>query len=52
MSDITSMAAYEYGREAERERIIALIETEATIYADALLDPAEVIALIKGEHND
>jgi len=37
------------GREAERERIIALLETEATIYADGLLDPAEVIALIKGE---
>ncbi len=37
---------------AERERIIALLETEATIYADALLDPAEVIALIKREHND
>lgn len=34
----------------ERERIIAILETEATIYADGLLDPAEVIALIKGEH--
>lgn len=34
----------------ERERIIALLETEATIYADGLLDPAEVIALIKGEN--
>lgn len=34
----------------ERERIIALLETEATIYADGLLDTAEVIALIKGEN--
>lgn len=38
------------GELRERERIIALLETEATIYADGLLDPAEVIALIKGEN--
>lgn len=39
----------ELERATERDRIIAILETEATIYADGLLDPAEVIALIKGE---
>ncbi len=41
--------AVQWGKKLERERIITLLETEATIYADGLLDPAEVIALIKGE---
>lgn len=41
--------AFSHGAEHERDIIIALLETEATIYPCGLLDPEEVIALIKGE---
>lgn len=49
MADVISMAAYEYGRDAERERIIGLLEPIAGKCHLCDYDAANVIALIKGE---
>jgi hypothetical protein len=39
------------GEIKERERIIKLIENEAGIYEDKLIDPHELIERIKGEQS-
>ena len=36
--------------EQEQKRIIELIELEASVYADKLIDPKDLIELIKGEN--
>lgn len=47
VNDATSMKAYEWGAEAERERIIALLEAEWWMRPS---NKARLIALIKGDN--